>query len=196
MPHNLDLSVDVSDLLCTLIDIPSESRSEGPIADAVEEALGGVAHLEVVRDGHTIIARTNLGRPHRVVIGGHLDMFYGGVAVGKAAIDGGNVKALAVTSAQRSAALPDVPTIAEAGVKGYESGVWFGLAAPAGTPADIIAKLSAAAIQGTKSPEFVKRMTELGYDIIAGTPEDMAASIKTEIARWTPIVKSSGAKVD
>ena len=73
MPEKLDLSVDVSDLLCTLIDIPSESRSEGAIADAVEAALGSVSHLDVVRDGHTIVARTNLGRAHRVVIGGHLD---------------------------------------------------------------------------------------------------------------------------
>ena len=72
--HNeLDLSADLADLLAALIDIPSESRDELVIADLVESALRGVAHLDVVRDGHTIVARTNLGRSHRVVIGGHLD---------------------------------------------------------------------------------------------------------------------------
>jgi tripartite-type tricarboxylate transporter receptor subunit TctC len=89
-----------------------------------------------------------------------------------------------------------VPTIAEAGVRGYESGVWFGLAAPAATPKDIIAKLNAAAVQGAKSPEFQKRMTDLGYNLIPGSAEDMAAMNKAELARWAPIIKASGAKVD
>jgi len=72
-PQKLDLSADLPDLLSALIDIPSESKTELVIADAVETALRSVAHLEVIRDGHTIVARTNLGRSHRVVIGGHLD---------------------------------------------------------------------------------------------------------------------------
>jgi tripartite-type tricarboxylate transporter receptor subunit TctC len=74
--------------------------------------------------------------------------------------------------------------------------VWFGLAAPAGTPKEIVAKLNAAAVQGAKSPEFEKRMKDLGYNIIAGSADDMAAMIKTELARWTPIVKASGAKAE
>ena len=94
------------------------------------------------------------------------------------------------------AALPDLPTIAEAGVPGYESDVWFGLMAPAGTPTDIIARLNAEAVKGANSPEFQKRMNDLGYNIIPGTPEHMADMIKAEIVRWTPIVKASGAKVD
>jgi len=68
--------------------------------------------------------------------------------------------------------------------------------APAGTPKDIIARLNAETVKGAKSPEFVKRMTELGYNIVPGSPEVMDDMIKTEIARWTPIVKASGAKVD
>ena len=111
-------------------------------------------------------------------------------------IKAGKLRALATTGAKRDATLPDLPTIAEAGVKGYESGVWFGLAAPTGTPADIIAKLSAAAIQGTKSPEFVKRMTELGYNILGTNAAEMASMNQAEIQRWGPIVKASGAKVD
>jgi len=111
-------------------------------------------------------------------------------------IKAGKLRALATTGAKRDATLPDLPTIAEAGVKGYESGVWFGLAAPVGTPPEVIAKLNAAAVQGTKSPEFVKRMTELGYNILGTSAAEMASMNQTEINRWGPIVRASGAKVD
>ena len=100
------------------------------------------------------------------------------------------------TGAKRDPLLPELPTVAEAGVPGYESGVWFGLTVPAGTPKEEIARLNDAAVKGTKSPEFIKRMTELGYSIIASTPEQMAEMNKAEVARWVPIVKASGAKAD
>jgi tripartite-type tricarboxylate transporter receptor subunit TctC len=89
-------------------------------------------------------------------------------------------------------ALPDLPTIAESGVKGYESGVWFGLMVPAGTPRDVVLKLNSAAVQATKAPEFIKRMTDLGYNIIPGSPEDMRKMLEAELRRWAPIVKASG----
>jgi tripartite-type tricarboxylate transporter receptor subunit TctC len=111
-------------------------------------------------------------------------------------IKSGKLIALATTGAKRDPALPDLPTIAETGVAGYESGVWFGLMVPAATPRDVVMKLNAAAVQATKAPEFVKRMTDLGYNIIPGSPEDMAKALQAEIQRWTPIVKASGAKVD
>ena len=108
----------------------------------------------------------------------------------------GNLIALATTGAKRDPALPDLPTIAEAGIPGYESGVWFGLMVPTGTPKEVIAKLNSAAVQATRSPEFQKRMHDLGYNIIPGSPEDMAHMIQAELKRWGPIVKASGAKVD
>jgi tripartite-type tricarboxylate transporter receptor subunit TctC len=74
--------------------------------------------------------------------------------------------------------------------------VWFGIMVPAATPKAIIARLNTAAVQATKSPEFIKRMTDLGYNIIPGTPEDMAKMLDVEAKRWAPIVKASGAKVD
>jgi tripartite-type tricarboxylate transporter receptor subunit TctC len=111
-------------------------------------------------------------------------------------IKSGRLRAIATTGAKRDPALPDLPTIAEAGVKGYESGVWFGIMVPAATPRDIVMKLNTAAVQATKAPEFVKRMTDLGYNIIPGSPEQMATMLKEELARWAPIVKASGAKVD
>ena len=130
------------------------------------------------------------------LLGGQVMMMFDNIPSSLPHIKAGKLRALATTGAKRDPALPDLPTMAEAGIPGYESGVWFGLMAPAGTPKEIIAKLNAAAVQATQSPEFVKRMTDLGYNIIPGTPEEMAAMNQAEIRRWTPIVKASGAKVD
>jgi tripartite-type tricarboxylate transporter receptor subunit TctC len=111
-------------------------------------------------------------------------------------IKAGKLKALATTGAKRDPALADLPTIAESGVSGYESDVWFGLTAPVATPKEIIAKLSEECQKAVKAPAFVKRMTELGYNMIGTNPEKMAEMTKAAITRWAPIVKSSGAKVD
>ncbi|HEY2338252.1 MAG TPA: tripartite tricarboxylate transporter substrate binding protein [Burkholderiales bacterium] len=130
------------------------------------------------------------------LLSGQTNMMFDNIPSALPHVKAGKLIALATTGAKRDPALPDLPTIAEAGVPGYESGVWFGLMVPAATPKDVVAKLNAAAVQGAKSPEFIKRMTDLGYNVIAGTPGEMAALIKTELARWAPIVKASGAKVD
>jgi tripartite-type tricarboxylate transporter receptor subunit TctC len=130
------------------------------------------------------------------LLAGQVHMMFDNIPSSLPHIKAGKLRALATTGAKRDPALPDLPTIAEAGVPGYESGVWFGLTAPAGTPKEIIAKLNAAAVQATKQPEFAKRMSELGYNIIPGSPEDMARMNQAELKRWTPIVKASGAKVD
>jgi tripartite-type tricarboxylate transporter receptor subunit TctC len=130
------------------------------------------------------------------LLGGTTHMMFDNIPSSLPHIKSGKLIAIATTGAKRDPALPDLPTIAEAGVPGYESGVWFGIMVPAATPKEVIARLNAAAVQATKSPEFIKRMTDLGYNIIPGTPEDMAKMLDTEIKRWGPIVKASGAKVD
>ena len=130
------------------------------------------------------------------MLGGQVMMMFDNVPSALPHIKSGKLRALATTGAKRDATLPDLPTIAEAGVPGYESGVWFGLLVPTGTPRDIIAKLNAEAVKGTKSPEFVKRMTDLGYNIIGSTPEQMTEMLKTELNTWGPIVKASGAKAE
>ena len=130
------------------------------------------------------------------LLAGQTNMMFDNIPSSLPHIKSGKLIAIATTGAKRDPALPNLPTIAEAGVPGYESGVWFGLMVPAATPKDIIAKLNAAAVHATKSPEFQKRMHDLGYNIIPGTPEDMARMIDAELKRWGPIVKASGAKVD
>src|ERR671936_2235302 len=130
------------------------------------------------------------------LLAGQTNMMFDNIPSSLPHIKSGRRIALATTGAKRDPALPDLPTMQEAGVAGYESGVWFGLMVPAATPKDVIARLNAAAVQATKSPEFQKRMHDLGYNIIPGSPEDMTAMLKAELARWAPIVKASGAKVD
>ncbi|HYR35406.1 MAG TPA: tripartite tricarboxylate transporter substrate binding protein [Burkholderiales bacterium] len=130
------------------------------------------------------------------LLGGQTNMMFDNIPSSLPHIKSGKLIALATTGAKRDPALPDLPTIAESGVPGYESGVWFGLMVPAATPKNIIARLNAAALEATKSPEFIKRMTDLGYNIIPGSPEDMARMLEAELKRWAPIVKASGAKID
>ena len=130
------------------------------------------------------------------LLAGQTNMMFDNIPSSLPHIKSGKLIAIATTGAKRDPALPNLPTIAESGVAGYESGVWFGLMVPAATPRNIVMKLNAAAVEATKSPEFIKRMTDLGYNIIPGTPEDMAKAIQDELKRWAPIVKASGAKVD
>jgi tripartite-type tricarboxylate transporter receptor subunit TctC len=130
------------------------------------------------------------------LLGGQVMMMFDNIPSALPQIKAGKLRALATTGAKRDPALPDLPTIAEAGVPGYESGVWFGLMAPAGTPKDIIARLNAEAVKGVRAPEFVKRMGDLGYVMIGSTPEEMSDMIRAEINRWEPIVKASGARAD
>ena len=130
------------------------------------------------------------------LLGGQVMMMFDNIPSAIPHIKSGKLKALATTGAKRDPLLPDLPTLAEAGVAGYESGVWFGLSVPANTPRDVVMRLNAEAIKGTKSPEFVKRMTDLGYIIMGTSPETMAEMSRAEVQRWGPIVKASGAKAD
>jgi tripartite-type tricarboxylate transporter receptor subunit TctC len=129
------------------------------------------------------------------LIGGQVDLMFDNIPSAISHIRAGKLRALATTGEKRAAALPELPTMAESGVAGYQSGAWFGLAVPAGTPAGIIARLNAEGQKATRAPAFIKRMEDLGYEIVGGSPEKMAAMIKDEVERWGPIVKASGAKV-
>jgi tripartite-type tricarboxylate transporter receptor subunit TctC len=130
------------------------------------------------------------------LLGGQVMMMFDNIPSAIPHIKSGKLKALATTGSKRDPLLPELPTLAEAGVAGYESGVWFGLTVPANTPRDVVMKLNAEAIKGTRSPEFVKRMTELGYNIMGTSPEVMLDMSRAEVQRWGPIVRSSGAKAD
>jgi tripartite-type tricarboxylate transporter receptor subunit TctC len=130
------------------------------------------------------------------LIGGQVNLMFDNIPSAITHIRAGKLRALATTGPKRSFVLPDLPTMIEAGLPGYESTAWFGLAMPAGTPREIIVRMNVEGQKATKAPEFMKRMADLGYEIIGGTAEDMARMIQDEMRRWGPIVKASGAKVD
>ena len=110
-------------------------------------------------------------------------------------IQGGKIRALAVTTDTRSKALPDIPTVAET-VPGYEASAWFGMAVPKGTPADVIDKLNKTVNEALKDPKMVARLAELGGAPMAGTPADFGNVMASEVAKWKKVVEFSGATVE
>ena len=130
------------------------------------------------------------------LIGGQVNLMFDNIPSAINQIRAGKLRALATTGPTRSSSLPDLPTMIESGLPGYVSTAWFGIAAPAGTPKEIIAKLNAEGQKAVKSPDFVKRMNEQGYDVVGGTAEQMGSMIQDEVRRWGPVVKASGAKID
>lgn len=130
------------------------------------------------------------------LLAGHVNVMFENIPAAAPSIKSGKLRALGVTSAKRSPLFPNLPTIAESGLPGYESLVMYGLVAPAGTPRDVIDKLNAAAVKGANSKEFRERMEPLGYEIFPSSPEKMAAMLKAETVRWAPVIKASGARVD
>jgi tripartite-type tricarboxylate transporter receptor subunit TctC len=106
----------------------------------------------------------------------------------------GKVRALAVTSAKRSPALPDLPTVAESGVPGYEAIAWQGLLGPGGMPKPIVARINAEFVKVLKQPDVMAKLNEQGYETVASPPEWFAAYIRSEIVKWTKVIKAAGIK--
>jgi len=111
-------------------------------------------------------------------------------------VKSGRLRALAVTSRQRVPAMPELPTVSESGLKGYESSQWYGLFAPAGTPADLIALLNSQVVKIMQAPDMKQRMTAEGLVAVGSTRDEFAAYVKVELAKWAKVIKASGAKVD
>ncbi|KTR04505.1 ABC transporter substrate-binding protein [Aureimonas ureilytica] len=111
-------------------------------------------------------------------------------------IRSGTLRALAVTTKTRAPNFPDIPTMEEAGVPGYETNTWNALFAPAGTPPNVVAKLNEAANAALKDEAVAKRLAEVGATEVGGSPEKLAEHVKTEIARWKPVIEASGARIE
>jgi tripartite-type tricarboxylate transporter receptor subunit TctC len=106
------------------------------------------------------------------------------------------MKALGVGGAKRSPALPEVPTIAEAGVPGYEASSWYALLVPAGTPAAVVGKLNADVVRTLKLPDVRETLSGMGIEVVGSTPEQLARHIGTEQPKWARVIKQSGIRVD
>lgn len=128
------------------------------------------------------------------LLGGHIPMAFAPIPATHANVVNGKLRALAVTSAQRSSLVPDVPTIAESGVPGFEASLFYGLIAPAGTPRPIIDRLNKELRAALNSDDVKKRLVTDGADPTPGTPEDYGAHIDRDETRWSKVIKASGAK--
>jgi tripartite-type tricarboxylate transporter receptor subunit TctC len=130
------------------------------------------------------------------LLGGRIDMIFDNMPSALPLVKGGEVRALAVTSAQRSPAAPNIPTMAEAGLPGFEATSWFALYAPAGLPRDVQQKINAETQRVLALPDVKEKLSTLGLDVSPGTPEQLAAFTLAETQKWAKVVKESGAKAD
>ncbi len=123
------------------------------------------------------------------LIAGRIQVMFAPASTVLGFIDAGTVKALATSQAKRASVAPDLPTIAEAGLPGFDTGLWFGILAPAGTAKPVIDRISAAANEALKDPEVVKALKTQGFDPIGGTPDEFARYIRSETARWAQVIR-------
>ena len=130
------------------------------------------------------------------VIGGQVPVFFANVASGLAHVKGGKLRAMAVTGAKRASSLPDLPTMAEAGIPGYEVYEWNAIFAPAGTPAPVVEKLAAAIAKAMQSPEIRERVATLGGDLAGYGPKEAEKFIREQTELWARVVKAGNIKVD
>jgi len=130
------------------------------------------------------------------VLAGQIELTFVGAPASMPHIRSGRLKVLAVTTPKRALALPDVPTVAESGFPGYEVGAWYGVLAPAGTPAVIVNRLSGDLAKTVAAPKMRERLLTLGIEPVGSTPEQFTAYLQSEIARWTPIIQNAGIKPD
>jgi len=130
------------------------------------------------------------------LLGGQVQMMFGPAVVVLQHVKAGRLRALAVTSGQRTRLAPDLPTIAESGVPGFEATGWYGLLGPRGLPPAIVARLNGETARALANREFGERFAVLGIEPLGGTPQTFAAYIKSELAKWGKVMRDSGAKVD
>ena len=128
------------------------------------------------------------------LIGGHVMLSMDSLVQSAPHIKSGRLKALAVLGPKRSPLLPEVPTMQEAGVAGYSLTNWFGLLAPAATPREVVSKIHVDVIQVLKNPEIVKRIGDLGADVVGNTPEEFGAAMRAESQQWAEIIRAVGIK--
>jgi tripartite-type tricarboxylate transporter receptor subunit TctC len=130
------------------------------------------------------------------VVGGHSKMIIATITTVAPHVRSGKLRALGVTGTKRSPVFPDVPTIAEAGLPGYEAGNWIGIAAPAGTPAAIVAKLHSEISAVQDSPEFQKQLASDGAEVVRMSPAEFGDFMVKEMAKWERVVKEGGIKAE
>jgi tripartite-type tricarboxylate transporter receptor subunit TctC len=167
------------------------SSGTGSIHHLATEALKVGLGLDIVH-----VPYKGAGQSVPALLGGQVALLYAALPTVEGHYKSGKVKILAVSTPQRSPQTPEVPTVAEAGLPGYDFVAEIGLYAPAGTPHDIVGKLSAQAGRAVKQPEVVQRFKQLGIEPVGSTPEALAAQNRVNYEKYARVVKASGAKID
>jgi tripartite-type tricarboxylate transporter receptor subunit TctC len=160
--------------------------STGHVATELLKSMAGIDIVHVPYRGSSL-AITD-------VIGGRVEMSLDNLPAVQPHVEGGKLRALAVTTAKRWPEMPDVPTVAEAGVPGYEASSWFTIAAPAKTPAEIIARVNKSVNAYMTDKDMIARMRKLGADPVGGSPEDMAKLMAEENVKWKKAIEFAGLK--
>jgi len=171
-----------------LVNASSSNGSPGHVAGELFKSMTGTDIVHVPYKGGAMAIND--------LIAGHVQVMWESLNSIAPYARSGKVKALAVSGARRSPGFPELPTIAEAGVPGYEAGTWSGIIAPANLPKPVLARLNAAVNEAIRSPLFRERFASIGDELAGGTPEDYANTIRRDSARWAEVIKRSGAKLD
>ena len=167
------------------------SSGYGLAAHLAGELFKAQAHIDIVH-----VPYKGSAPALEDVIAGQDQMMFATTSGVMGFLKNGQVRALAVTTLKRTPSLPDVPTMDEAGLPGFEATTWHGLVAPAGTPPQIVAALNKAIGETLKDPDIQHKLANLGIDIAPDTPAQFAAYIKAEIPKWAAVIKASGAKME
>ena len=167
------------------------SSGHGAAAHLAGELFKAEAKINIVH-----VAYKGAAPALQDVMAGHVQLMFATAASVIGLIRGGKVRALAVTTPKRTALLPNLPTVDELGIKGFDATTWHGLVAPAGTPKEIVDTLSFAARKALEDPAVRKQLIDLGVDIVASSPKEFELYIKSEIPKWTAVIKNSGAQIN
>ena len=171
-----------------LVNASSSNGSPGHVAGELFKYMTGTDIVHVPYKGGAMAIND--------LIAGHVQVMWESLNSIASHARSGKVRALAVSGARRSPGFPDLPTIAEAGVPGYEAGTWTGIIAPVGLPPAILARLNTAVNEAIRSPLFKERFALIGDEPAGGTPQDFADTIRRDSARWAEVIRRSGAKID
>ena len=158
------------------------------LAGEVFTSLAGVDMLHIPYKGS--------GPAVSDLLGGQVNYMFDSITSARPHIQSGKLRALAVTTARRSTSMPDVPTMEEAGIKGYEVSPWFAAFVPAGTPPAIVKKLNQTFVAAMKQPDVIERFQAIGAEVVGSTPEEAARHLQTESQRWTRLINERGIHMD
>lgn len=185
--------------LVTYVQQQKDKVSYGNAGIGAASHLCGLMFMSALKAQMTTVAYKGTGPAMNDLLGGQIDLMCDQTTNTTGQIKGGKIKAYAVTTKTRVPSLPDLPTMDEAGIKGFEVSIWHGMYAPKGTPKAAIDKLSAALQAALKDPNVVQRFAELGTEPVAqnrATPAALSAHLKAEIAKWAPVIKAAGEYAD